>query len=59
MMATCAFAGVLAFPICLYHERQSATIRVSPVDVIWMHGSTAIFAVLTALVISALHLSGH
>ncbi len=57
---SCILAGVLAFPLCLLGIRRGATNRVSPIKVLVVHGVTAVFAVLTAVVISVLHLpSGH
>jgi hypothetical protein len=57
---TCLLAGILAFPLCLLGVKKGATNRFSPVKALVVHGMTAIFAVLTAVAISFLHLpSGH
>lgn len=56
----CFLAGVLAFPLCLLGVRRGATNRLSPVKVLVVHGVTAAFAILAAVLISVLHLpSGH
>jgi hypothetical protein len=57
---SCLLAGILAFPLCLLGVRRGEADRLSPVRVVFVHGLTAFFAVLTAVVISVVHLpSGH
>jgi hypothetical protein len=57
---TCILAGILAFPLCLLRVDRAATNRLSLVMVLAVHCVTIAFAVLTAVVISFLHLpSGH
>jgi hypothetical protein len=57
---SCFLAGLLAFPLCLLGVTRGARGRVSPARIVVVHGLTALFAVLTAVVISVLHLpSGH
>jgi Type II secretion system (T2SS), protein G len=57
---TCLVAGILAFPLCLLGFKRGATNRATLVMVLVAHALTALFAVLAAGVISALHIpSGH
>jgi hypothetical protein len=57
---TCILAGILAFPLCLLGVKRGATSRLSPIKVLVIHGVTAAFAILAAVVISVLHLpTGH
>jgi hypothetical protein len=59
IMLTCIVAGVIAFPICLFGSNTTVSTRMAPSATVLRCVLTAIFAVLTAVVISALHLSGH
>jgi hypothetical protein len=58
IMLTCIVAGVIAFPICLFGNTTVKT-GMRPSATVLRCVLTAIFAVLTAVAISALHLSGH
>jgi hypothetical protein len=57
---TCILAGILAFPLCLLGAKREAAKRSSLTKVLVVHGVTAIFAILVAVVMSIVHLpSGH
>lgn len=57
---SCLLAGLLAFPLCLLGTAGGELNRRSLVRALVVHGVTAAFAIVTAVVISVLHLpSGH
>jgi general secretion pathway protein G len=55
----CLVTGVVAFPICLIAAGKGAAKPPPLLVVLFAQGITAVFAILAAIVISALHLSGH
>jgi hypothetical protein len=57
----CALAGVVAFPLCLLQARGQPGNRPSLAKVLLANAVTAVFAILAALMISALHImpGGH
>jgi hypothetical protein len=61
MQLACLFAGVVAFPLCLLQARGEPGNRRSLGKVLLMNAVTAVFAILAALMIGALHMvpGGH
>jgi hypothetical protein len=58
--AICFLAGALAFPLCFLGSRRKPGTRPSLGQILVVHGVTAVFAILVAVVISFLHIpSGH
>lgn len=53
---TCLLAGALAFPLCMYYSTALDGKRSSLVKVLIANTLTALFAILTAVVMAGLHL---
>ncbi len=55
----CLLAGLFAFPIWLLPMKKKTAKQLTLVETLMIHIPTLVFAVLAAVVISALHVSGH